>query len=130
LVSALYICSGLLLPLFYIPQILRLWRDRTLLGSYSLCKASAQLVLRVPALLFAISVVHSDLMIFVLTLDLIGRFAEVLVAMASLRRQGGSWRHCIMRVAPLSASRLFGRSNTGASLTSRSGTQASLEASR
>lgn len=101
MISLLYVASGLLLPLFYAPQILRLRCDATKLGSYSLSKAAAQLLLRVPALLFAIAVVRNDLMIFVLALDLAGRSADVAVALGSLRRQGCRWAECLRRTLPV-----------------------------
>ena len=100
MIGLLYVASGLLLPLFYAPQILRLRRDATKLDSYSLSKAVAQFLLRIPALLFAIAVVRNDLMIFVVALDLVGRFTEVAVALSSLRRQGYSWVECLRRVLP------------------------------
>ena len=100
MIGLLYVASGLLLPLFYAPQILRLRRDATKLDSYSLSKAAAQVLLRIPALLFAIAVVRNDLMIFVVALDLVGRFTEVVVALSSLRKQGCSWVEGLRRALP------------------------------
>ena len=101
MISSLYVASGLLLPIFYEPQILRLWRDATKLGSFSLSKAVAQLLLRFPALLFSIVVVRNDLMIFVLALDLAGRSVEVAVALGSLRKQGCCLVECLRRTLPV-----------------------------
>ena len=88
LIEPLYLVTGLLLPLFYFPQIKKLYVDDTGLSSYSTSKAGAQLLLRVPALIFAVFVVNSNYMIVVLTFDLLGRLVEFVVAIHALRRQG------------------------------------------
>lgn len=82
-----YLVSGLVLPLFYLPQILRFRTDRTRLASYSMSKSVAQFLLRGPTLVFALVVVQHDFMTFVLSLDLLGRAAELWAAVAALRRQ-------------------------------------------
>lgn len=96
-VEFLYLGSGLLLPVFYVPQIVKLWNDDTRLGSYSLSKATAQLLLRLPALAFALFIVNHTFMTVVLTTDVIGRFIEFLVAIRSLRKQGVSVREVAFR---------------------------------
>lgn len=100
MINALYVVSGLLLPLFYFPQILRLLADQTDLASYSVSKAAIQFLLRIPALAFAVYTVDNDLMTLVLTLDLLGRAAEVAAAFWAMRRQGSDVRTCVRRCLP------------------------------
>ena len=100
MIDALYVVSGLLLPLFYLPQILRLLADQTDLASYSVSKAAIQLLLRMPALAFAVFTVDNDLMTLVLTLDLLGRAAEVAAAYRAMRRQGADVWTCMRRFLP------------------------------
>jgi hypothetical protein len=100
LIEYLYLISGVVLPLFYLPQILRFRNDRTELASYSLSKAMCQFLLRIPALLFAIFVVQNGFMNFVLGLDLLGRAAELAMAANCLRRQGLTGRDVLNRMVP------------------------------
>lgn len=99
-VEFMYLGSGLLLPLFYVPQIVKLWNDDTRLGSYSLSKATAQLLLRLPALAFAVLIVNHAYMTVVLTMDVLGRLVEFLVAIRALRKQGVSLREVASRFNP------------------------------
>lgn len=96
-----YLITGLLLPLFYVPQILRIREDRSLLAAYSLNKATAQLILRLPALIFAVVVVQSDYMIIVLCADVLGRVVEWATAVWVLRKQDMSKKLILKRINPL-----------------------------
>ena len=87
MVELLYFASGLILPAFYVPQIVRLLRDDTGLAGYSIGKSASQFALRWPALLFSILVVKNDLMTLVVALDALGRTIELGSAIWSLRRQ-------------------------------------------
>lgn len=91
-VELLYLISGVVLPLFYLPQILRFRGDQTRLASYSLSKSLCQLLLRVPAMIFALVVVQNTFMTFVLALDLAGRAFELFAAILTLRSQGQTTR--------------------------------------
>jgi len=88
LIEFLYVFSGLMLPAFYLPQILKLARDQTGLAGYSLGKATSQLLLRLPALVFVVAVVQNPLMNLVVSMDVLGRGVELVTALTSLRRQG------------------------------------------
>lgn len=92
MIEFVYVFCGLVLPAFYIPQILKLTRDNSRLAGFSLGKAVSQLILRVPALVFAVFVVKHPLMNLVVGLDVIGRSIELGVALFSLKRQGMCWR--------------------------------------
>ncbi|MEJ8837751.1 hypothetical protein [Ramlibacter sp. AN1133] len=105
IINGLYLVSGAVLPLFYLPQILRFRRDQTLLASYSLSKAACQLLLRMPALLFALFIVHNMFMNVVLSLDLAGRCLELVAAVTSLRVQGLPWNRVVLRLIPKFAAR-------------------------
>jgi hypothetical protein len=100
-VELLYLASGVVLPLFYLPQMLRIYNDRTRLASYSLIKALCQLLLRLPAMAFAVAVVGNGFMVFVLALDIAGRLAELCIAIWSLRSQGVDWASIAGRLLPL-----------------------------
>ena len=102
-VEIAYLASGVLLPVFYLPQILKLWRDKTRLGSYSLSKATAQLVLRLPVLVFAVVVVKHDYMTMVVTGDVLGRVVELAVALRALRHQGVPADEVAARMSPTHA---------------------------
>lgn len=86
-VEIAYLVSGALLPIFYLPQIIKLWRVGAGIGSYSISKACAQLTLRIPTLMFAIVVVQHSFMTFVLIADVVGRLAEFVVALRALKLQ-------------------------------------------
>lgn len=111
LIEVLYLCSGLMLPLFYAPQIAKLLHDRTDLASYSLSKAAVQGALRFPALLFGLFVVQNNLFVLIVSLDLLGRTAEFFVAIASLLRQGSTPGQIFCRLLPAHA---FGSSTVHA----------------
>ena len=96
--EVVYVCAGVVLPLFYLPQIRRCSADQSGLASYSLRKAGFQFVLRVVMMPF-ITQVGSPTMTFVVALDLAGRGAELLAAVLSLRAQGSSWVAIGLRLA-------------------------------
>lgn len=95
-----YLLTGLILPVFYIPQIVRLLRDSTGIASYSLYKAAWQFTLRLPTLVFAVVVVQNGFMIVVLAADLTGRVGEIAAAVHSLRRQAFKWPAILERMHP------------------------------
>lgn len=102
-VEMAYLVSGVLLPVFYAPQIVKLWRDTTRLGSYSLSKATAQLALRVPVLVFAVVIVNHSFMTFVVLADMLGRMLELAVALRALRHQGVPVHEVAARMSPTHA---------------------------
>lgn len=115
-IEYLYLISGVILPLFYVPQILRFGHDTTQLASYSLSKAACQFLLRVPALLFAVLVVQNGFMNFVLGLDLLGRAIELATAVTALRRQGVPAGDIARRTVPPFLSRDWSAPQAGPSL--------------
>lgn len=108
-----YLIGGLVLPIFYLPQILRLLRDDSLASSFSLSKAFWQLLLRSPTLPFAIWVVNNNFMTVVLTFDLLGRCAELATALYALRRQGVTWDAALLRMLPFALGQRFVRNSNG-----------------
>lgn len=92
IVEVVYLASGLVLPIFYLPQIVKLYGDSTRLASYSLSKAFAQFLLRLPTLVFALMVVDNTFMSIVLIADLMGRAVELGMAIWSLSMQQMTWR--------------------------------------
>lgn len=105
-IQLIYVAAGLLLPLYYLPQIRRCLRDQTLLCSFSMGKAGTQLALRAVMMPFVFSVGDMT-MCFIVSLDFLGRTAEFVGAVVSLRRQGQSWGEIRLRAWPLL--RRFGR---------------------
>lgn len=100
IIEWVYLSAGVLLPLFYVPQMVRCLRDETGLGSYSLRKAGVQLMLRILMMPFILS--FSDLtMTVVVSLDLLGRATELLAAITSLRAQGFGWQLIARRLSPV-----------------------------
>jgi len=95
----IYIAAGLLLPLYYVPQIRRCLADRTLLASYSMGKSGPQLMLRIAMMPFVFSVGDMTMSVIV-SLDLLGRLAEMWAAVWSLRRQGQGWIAIARRSIP------------------------------
>lgn len=85
--SWLYLATGLLLPLFYIPQIRKLLADHSELAAYSMSKAVAQLALRFIGMAYVILVNQDQNIIWVIAADVLGRSAELAVACGALRRQ-------------------------------------------
>ena len=101
MIELLYLASGLMLPLFYVPQILKIQSDNTLLEAYSISKALIQLLLRFPSLLFACVIVDNFFMNTVLLADILGRAIELVSAYSSLKRQGVGSKEIWMRVVSL-----------------------------
>lgn len=96
-VEIVYVLAGIVLPLFYLPQIRRCTQDTTLLASYSLRKSAFQCALRVAMMPFILQVANQT-MVMVVSLDLTGRGLELLAALMSLRAQGMSWSGIALRV--------------------------------
>lgn len=92
-----YVLAGIVLPLFYLPQIRRCMQDQTMLASYSLRKSAFQCALRVAMMPFIMHVANQT-MVMVVSLDLMGRGLELLAALMSLRAQGSSWQAMALRV--------------------------------
>ena len=83
----LYLATGLTLPLFYIPQILKLLRDHTKLAAYSMTKAIAQLLLRAVGLLYVFTVNLDPNIMIVIGADVLGRSIELAVAINAMHKQ-------------------------------------------
>lgn len=98
--QVIYVAAGLLLPLYYVPQVLKCWRDDTQLAAYSLGKSGTQLLLRTLMLPFVYGVGDAT-MSFIVSLDFAGRAAEYVAAVLALRRQASTWRHIARRSLPL-----------------------------
>ena len=90
-VQLIYIAAGILLPLFYVPQIRRCLHDQSKLTSYSMSKSCTQLLLRLLMMPFVMGVGEIT-MTCIVCLDLVGRVCEYGCAVYSLRHQGLSWR--------------------------------------
>lgn len=97
--EALYLASGVILPLYYAPQIRACVRDDTRLEAYSLRKAANQLALRVAGMPFLVGTIGNHFLTFVVCLDVAGRSCEVGAALYSLRRQGVSWSDITRRLS-------------------------------
>lgn len=95
-----YVAAGVALPAYYLPQMAKCARDNTRLASYSMSKAGTQLVLRLAMLPFVFGVGNIT-MTCVVSLDFAGRLAEFAIAVASLHRQGMTWRQVGQRCRPL-----------------------------
>lgn len=98
-VEWVYVASGMLLPLFYLPQMLRFRHDESNLHSYSLSKSMIQSSLRFPALVFGLHL-QSTVYLICVTFDLLGRLCELGCAIHALRRQGNSYRQIFARMSP------------------------------
>ena len=82
-----YLATGLTLPLFYIPQILKLLRDHTELAAYSMTKAIAQLLLRAVGMVYVFTVNLDPNIMIVIGADVLGRSVELAVAISAMRKQ-------------------------------------------
>lgn len=91
-----YIVGGLLLPLFYLPQVTSCWRDRTGLASYSVSKCVTQVACRVVMMPFIVAY-GPALMVFIVSIDLLGRLVELWAAIRALRLVGWSWQAIVVR---------------------------------
>lgn len=100
-IQVVYVAAGLLLPLYYVPQVLKCFRDDTQLAAYSLGKSGTQLLLRTLMLPFVYGV-GDPTMSFIVSLDFMGRAAEYVAAVMALRRQSSTWRNIAERSLPLS----------------------------
>lgn len=94
-----YTTAGLILPLFYLPQIRTCLRDATGLLAFSMGKAFTQFWLRAAMLPFVFGV-GNNLMTFIVTVDFLARGLEFGAALYSLRRQGYSWHDIGVRCSP------------------------------
>ena len=103
-VETTYVVAGVLLPLFYLPQVVRCMRDDTGLVSYSLRKAGVQFTLRLLMMPFILGIGNLTMTV-VVSLDLLGRATELLAAITSLRAQGFGWRQIALRLSPVRAPR-------------------------
>lgn len=97
LISFAYIAAGIILPMYYVPQVMRLLTDNSGLNSYSMSKSSSQTLLRLVMMPFVIGV-GNDTMTCIVALDMFGRLAELSAAVHSLRRQKFGWK-AILRLA-------------------------------
>lgn len=97
--QALYLMAGMILPVFYLPQILHCIRDNTQLHAFSMSKSLSQLILRLAMLPFLLHVDNS-VIIAIAMFDLTGRITEFSFAVHSLRRQRCSWSSISQRLSP------------------------------
>lgn len=91
IVEIVYILAGIILPLYYYPQIRTCLKDQTQLRAYSLRKSMNQFLLRVCGMPFLIGVLDNGYLTFVVCLDVTGRALELSAAIYSLRNQGVTW---------------------------------------
>lgn len=94
-----YTTAGLILPLFYLPQIRTCLRDTTGLLAFSMGKAFTQFWLRAAMLPFVFGV-GNNLMTFIVTVDFLARGLEFGAALYSLRLQGYNWHEIGVRCSP------------------------------
>lgn len=99
-ITAVYMAAGMILPLYYVPQIVRLAKDDSGLESYSMSKSATQTSLRIVMMPFVFGVGNLT-MTFIVSLDLLGRLVELGTAVAALRRQGFSWSRILKMCRPV-----------------------------
>lgn len=97
--QSLYLLAGVIMPIFYVPQILSCIRDSTGLKSFSVSKSMCQLLLRVAMLPFLV-LVENHVILGIALFDIAGRVTEFVVAIGALRRQKWSWGRIASRVSP------------------------------
>lgn len=100
LTETVYVLAGILLPAYYVPQMLKCAADDTRLAAYSMSKAASQLALRMAMLPFVFGI-GNPTMTCVVALDFAGRASEFAVAVWSLSRQGLRPREILSRCLPL-----------------------------
>jgi hypothetical protein len=87
MMATLYVITGLLLPLFYLPQIQKLRSDVSCLAAYSLHKAIAQLALRLVGMAYVVFVNQDPYIMLVIAADVLGRSTELGFALRAMKRQ-------------------------------------------
>lgn len=105
LTSLAYITAGIILPMYYVPQVVRLLSDDSGLTSYSMSKSATQTSLRIIMMPFVVGV-GNPTMTCIVALDLAGRLAELSAAVHSLRRQQQSWGSILRLCRPVALPRL------------------------
>ena len=98
--QTLYLMAGLILPVFYVPQILHCIRDDTGLHAFSMSKSLCQLILRLVMLPFLLRVDNSVIIVIAL-FDIAGRLTEFSFALHALRRQAWTWAEISRRLSPV-----------------------------
>lgn len=99
LAELVYVVAGILLPAYYLPQMLKCAVDETRLAAYSMSKAASQLALRMAMLPFVFGFDNLT-MTCVVALDFAGRASEFAIAVWSLSRQGVPPREILTRCLP------------------------------
>lgn len=99
LTETVYVFAGILLPAYYLPQMLKCAADETRLAAYSMSKAASQLALRMAMLPFVFGIGNLT-MTCVVALDFAGRAAEFAIAVWSLSRQGVTPGEILNRCLP------------------------------
>jgi hypothetical protein len=99
LTETVYVVAGILLPAYYLPQMLTCAVDETRLAAYSMSKAASQLALRMAMLPFVFGIGNLT-MTCVVALDFAGRASEFAIAVWSLSRQGVTPREILARCLP------------------------------
>ena len=108
LTESVYVVAGILLPAYYVPQMLKCAVDETRLAAYSMSKAASQLALRMAMLPFVFGFDNLT-MTCVVALDFGGRASEFAIAVWSLSRQGATPREILNRCLPFGRLRDVGR---------------------
>jgi len=98
-IETVYVFAGILLPAYYLPQMLKCAADETRLAAYSMSKAASQLALRMAMLPFVFGIGNLT-MTCVVALDFAGRASEFAIAVWSLSRQGVTPREIVSRCLP------------------------------
>jgi len=92
----LYIASGSLIVLVYIPQIIRLLKDKTGAYSISLVSWASWAVLRIPAMMYALAVTNDIIMFLIVGGDLLGRIG--VFGIASWKKKDFNRHHRVLKV--------------------------------
>lgn len=120
LTETVYVFAGILLPAYYLPQMLKCAVDETRLAAYSMSKAAAQLALRMAMLPFVFGIGNLT-MTCVVALDFAGRATEFAIAVWSLSRQGATPREILNRCLPFGRLRVASEVPHGAVVANCSG---------
>lgn len=104
--QTLYLMAGMIMPVFYLPQILHCIRDETGLKAFSMSKSLCQLLLRLAMVGFLVEV-GNPMILFIALFDLFGRITEFSFALRALRRQAWAWCAIGQRLSPVTPVRNF-----------------------
>jgi hypothetical protein len=125
LTETVYVVAGILLPAYYLPQMLTCAVDETRLAAYSMSKAASQLALRMAMLPFVFGIGNLT-MTCVVALDFAGRASEFAIAVWSLSRQGVTPREILGRCLPFWRLRDAGKGQPGLRVADREAAQQAI----